>query len=169
MANTPRAIVSTASLTTRRTFCAHACQAASLLALGTVLPGCGGGGGSPTAPSGPPPAAQLPRISGGVQNDTVTVAIDAASSLASVGGAALVQSTAGMFLVARMSQDAFAAFTATCTHEACTITGFSNQTFVCPCHGSQFNTSGGVINGPAARALPQYATQFANDTLMISI
>jgi Rieske Fe-S protein len=74
-----------------------------------------------------------------------------------------------MFLVARTAQDAFAAFTATCTHEACTISGFNNQTFVCPCHGSQFNTNGGVVNGPATRALPQYAARFANGTLTISL
>jgi cytochrome b6-f complex iron-sulfur subunit len=108
-------------------------------------------------------------VSAGVAGNAVNVAIDDGSPLASVGAAALVQSAVGMFLVARTGQETFAAFTATCTHEACTITGFSNQTFVCPCHGSQFNTTGGVISGPATRALPQFATEFGNDTLTISL
>ena len=169
MSQRPDAPFPVSSLPTRRTFCVQAGQAASLIALGALLTSCGGGGGSPTSPSDPPSASQLPRVSGGVANNAVTVAIDASSPLASVGSVALVQSTSGMFLVARTAPDAFAAFTAACTHEACTITGFNNQTFVCPCHGSRFNTNGGVVNGPATRALPQFAAQFANGTLTISL
>ena len=58
---------------------------------------------------------------------------------------------------------------ATRTHEACTITGFQHQTFVCPCHGSHFNTSGGVLNGPATRSLPQFSTQVAGGVPTISM
>ena len=43
-----------------------------------------------------------------------------------VGGAALVRTSVRDFLVARTAQDAFTALTATCTHEACTITGFQS-------------------------------------------
>jgi hypothetical protein len=53
----------------------------------------------------------------------------------------------------------------TCTHESCTITGFADSSYVCPCHGSRFDTSGRVLNGPASRALRQYQTQFANGVL----
>jgi Rieske Fe-S protein len=56
----------------------------------------------------------------------------------------------------------------TITHQACTITGHGNQTFVCPCHGSQFDTSGRVLSGPAPAPLPRYQTQFANNVLTIT-
>jgi Rieske Fe-S protein len=48
---------------------------------------------------------------------------------------------------------AFAAVTAVCTHEVCTINGISGSIYVCPCHGSQFSATGGVVQGPAARPL----------------
>jgi Rieske Fe-S protein len=111
----------------------------------------------------------LPTISGSSAGGAVTLTVDASSPLASVGGAALVQSSSGFFLVARTAADAFTALTATCTHEACTINGFSSPRYVCPCHGSQFDTSGRVANGPATTALRQFATRFANNVLTITL
>jgi cytochrome b6-f complex iron-sulfur subunit len=98
----------------------------------------------------------------------VTVTIDAGSPLAATGAAALVRSSLGEFLVARTDTDAFSALTAVCTHQNCTITGLSGQTFVCPCHGSRFDPSGGVVNGPAPSALRRFPTQFAGNVLTIS-
>ena len=102
-------------------------------------------------------------------NGAVNVAIDSASPLASVGGAALVQSPAGLFLVARTSQTTFTALTSLCTHQDCTITGFLNSRYVCPCHLSQFSTSGSVVQGPAVAPLRQFATAFANNVLTITL
>jgi cytochrome b6-f complex iron-sulfur subunit len=99
----------------------------------------------------------------------VTVAVDAASPLAAAGSAAIVRTSLGTFLVARTTQETFSAVTATCTHEACTITGFQNSQFVCPCHGSRFTPSGAVANGPATRPLTQYATQFGNGVLTFTV
>ena len=154
------------STPTRREFCTDACRVLSLAGLAALLPGCGGGG-SPTAPSGSVPA--LPVVSAPVAGGAATIPIDAASPLASVGGAALVQTSSGNLLVARTAQETFAAFTAVCTHQACTITGFQNQLFVCPCHGSQFSTAGSPVSGPANRALRQFATSFANNVLTIAV
>jgi cytochrome b6-f complex iron-sulfur subunit len=149
---------------TRRDFCTHACHAISFIALGSFIPACGG---SPTSPSGSAPS--LPTIGGTVSSGTVSVNVDANSPLAATGGAALVQSSSGNFLVSRTGQDTFVALTAVCTHESCTITGFESQTYVCPCHGSRFNTSGGVVNGPATRALRTFTTSFTNNVLTISL
>jgi cytochrome b6-f complex iron-sulfur subunit len=64
-----------------------------------------------------------------------------------------------------MSQDDFSVLTAICTHEACTVNGFSNSRFLCPCHGSQYSTAGAVLVGPATRSLQQFAASFSNGTL----
>lgn len=156
-------------LHSRRQFCIGACQAASVAALGglasTLLAGCGGS--SPTSPSGGLGSA-LPIVNASRANGVVTVTIDNGSPLASVGGVALVQASGGVFLVARTTQDSFTALTAICTHQMCTITNFSNQLFVCPCHGSEFDTSGQVARGPAGLPLHQYPTQFGNNVLTIT-
>jgi cytochrome b6-f complex iron-sulfur subunit len=158
---------------TRREFCAQACQMASAAALagsmGALLPGCSGGGGSITGGSLPPDVPALSTLSATAASGAATVNIDAGSPLAAVGSAALVHSPSGLLLVAHTGPDTFTAVTATCTHESCTITGFTGESFVCPCHGSRFSTSGTVQNGPATRALRSFATRFAGNVLTISV
>ena len=148
---------------TRRAFCVQACQAASCLAVGTLVSACGGGG------SGPSNVPQLTTINGSISGATVQVQIDSSSPLAAVGGAAMVRSSGGAFLVARTGQESFSALTTVCTHETCTITGFDSSNFVCPCHGSRFSTAGRVVNGPANAPLRSFATSFANNLLTISL
>lgn len=42
-----------------------------------------------------------------------------------------------------------------CTHRGCTVPWNAEQNrFVCPCHGSQYDAEGRVLQGPAARSLP---------------
>ncbi len=155
---------------TRRQFCMDVCQAASLATLGgglvVALEGCGGG--NPTGPGGGS-FQSLPTVAGTLGNASISVAVDAASPLAAVGSAALVQSAAGNFLLAHTAQDTFAALTANCTHQACVVSGYANGTFICPCHGSEFTTDGRVVAGPAPAALRRYATQFANGVVTVSL
>ena len=152
---------------TRREFCRHACQLAALT-LGGSVGACGGGGGGGDDVTGPS-ATSLPTVTASSAGGAATLSVDSTSPLASVGSAALVQSSGGLLLVARTAQDVFTALTATCTHERCTITGFSSQAFVCPCHGSRFDTSGRVLNGPATASLRSYPTQFASGVLSITL
>lgn len=152
--------------TSRREFCAHA---VSLVTVASLLEGCGSKG-NPGAPGGGAGgASSLSTINGTLAGGAVSLTIDSASPLASAGNVALVQAGGQSFLVARTGQDAFNAMTAVCTHEGCTITGFSSGRFVCPCHGSQFSTSGQVQAGPANRALRTFTTQFTNNVLTITL
>ena len=147
----------------RRAFCVQACRATSCLALAALAEACGGGGG--TGPSNVP---LLSTVNGTVSGSTVQVQIDSSSALAAVGGAALVRSSSGVFLVARTGDQTFTALTSTCTHQTCTITGFDGGDYVCPCHGSRFTTSGRVVNGPAPAPLRAFNSSFANNVLTIS-
>lgn len=148
---------------TRREFCAHACQTASLLALGAIA-GCGDSSTSPSRTSAPPLASAAATIAGRVVSVSIT-----GSALAAVGSAATVPTSLGTFLVSRTGADTFVALTAICTHEQCTITGFDGSRYVCPCHGSQYATSGSVVMGPATRALTQFPTAFAAGVLTFTV
>ena len=143
-----------------------ASMAALAGSMGALLQGCGGGGSTGTLPSDVP---VLPTVNGTAASGAVTVSVDAGSPLSAVGSAALVQSSSGVFLVAHTGQDAFTAFSAICTHAQCTIIGFVGSSFVCPCHGSRFSTSGAVQNGPATRSLRALSTRVASNVLTISV
>ena len=107
-------------------------------------------------------------LTGTVTNGGITVPTASGSPLAPTGGMALVTSTSGDFLVTRTGATTFVALTAECTHQACIVSLGTQNSFVCPCHGSEYDTSGHVIVGPAIAPLRQYTTQFANDMLNIS-
>jgi Rieske Fe-S protein len=152
--------------TNRRDFCAHAARATCCAAIGLVLESCGGGGSSPTAPGH---SSLLPTVNGTRMTGGIAVTIDSSSPLAAGGTVALVQSSAGSFLVAHTGGETFVALTAICTHQGCTITNVENQTtYVCPCHGSTFDLNGRVLNGPALAPLRVYATQLADGVLTIA-
>lgn len=157
-------------LLSRREFCAGACQAASCATLATLATACSGGDGSPTSPSGGGGGGTslLPVLTGQFANSRVQVTTPG-SALANVEGAALVESIAGVFLVARTGTTTFSAIDATCTHEGTTINGVNGNIYICPGHGSRFNRSGQVVNGPAQASLRQYSTSFANDILTINL
>ncbi|MDQ2805190.1 MAG: Rieske (2Fe-2S) protein [Pseudomonadota bacterium] len=57
-----------------------------------------------------------------------------------------------------LSADGVVAFSAICTHQACTITEWlsAKQVLQCPCHQSQYDpkNDGAAVSGPAPRALP---------------
>lgn len=156
---------------TRREFCVNVCRAGSLLAigpaLGELLSGCedptSGGGGGGGGGSG------LTVIQATASMGVITLTIDSSSPLAAVGSAAIVQYNGGALLVAHTAQDTFTALTTICTHQGCTINSFAGQVYQCPCHGSQFNTSGQVVRGPAGSPLRLFATQFASGQLTITL
>ena len=148
----------------RRQFCAGACQVASCAALSTLVSACGDG---PTSPSGGG-ASPLPTLAGRFSGSIVQVNASG-SALANVGGAALVESVAGLFLIARTSASGFTTVDGVCTHEGCTINGAAGDVYVCPCHGSRYDRNGQVVNGPARASLRQYATTFADDVVTIRL
>ena len=51
----------------------------------------------------------------------------------------------------------------TCTHQGCTVQPAADGTYLCPCHGAQFDRSGRVIKGPAERDLPRFQVMTAQN------
>lgn len=70
--------------------------------------------------------------------------------------------------ISRSGQNSFTAFAVYCTHLGCPVQWLqSAHIFICPCHGSVFNSNGTVAGGPAPRALFQYPIRVVNGRLQL--
>ena len=63
-------------------------------------------------------------------------------------------------IVARKGDGSFVAVSKNCTHQGQQLTfQAANDRFNCALHGSNFSTTGAVVNGPATSPLKQYKTE----------
>jgi Rieske Fe-S protein len=128
-----------------------------------VLAACGSDG---PAPSSPPPAgggatpAPQPATEGTGGGAIQTSDIP-------VGGGKIYADA--RVVVTQPAAGSFKAFSATCTHMACTVADVSDGKIKCPCHGSQYNIAdGSVAQGPATRPLPPKMVTVNGSTLTVS-
>ena len=74
----------------------------------------------------------------------------------------------GKFYLARLDDGGFLAMSRRCTHLSCTVPWVSSENkFICPCHSSEFDITGEVINPPAPRALDLYPITIENKVLKV--
>ena len=63
------------------------------------------------------------------------------------------------------------AYSATCTHQGCTVSyQSSKKSLYCPCHGAEFDPfkNGGVITGPALDSLPAVKVKITGDWVVLA-
>lgn len=60
----------------------------------------------------------------------------------------------GFFLIAEAS--GIYAITSICTHHGCTVHLEENKSFECPCHDSEYDLQGNVLQGPAKLPLKHF-------------
>ena len=102
-------------------------------------------------------------------NNSSEVVVDLTSSayadLGTVGGYAYKDN----IIVIRTSDTQYVALSKICTHQGCTVlyNSATNQ-LPCPCHGSLYNISGNVLNGPATSSLKKYSTKIDGNNLIIT-
>lgn len=63
--------------------------------------------------------------------------------------------------VLRLGDGEFTTLSPICTHRGCTVE-IEGARLVCPCHGSTYDRSGRVLQGPAPRALTEYRTELSS-------
>lgn len=74
----------------------------------------------------------------------------------------------GKFYLARLEDGGFLALSRSCTHLNCTVPWVAKEKkFICPCHSSEFDITGEVINPPAPRALNLYPITIENNVLKV--
>jgi len=136
--------------------------------LGTIIASCSGSG-----PSGPSPVTTMSIIQGTVSNNEISIALGASSPIANKGSRAVVEynNGGGAVLVEHNSDDTYRAISGICTHQGCIITDYdgTNNDFVCPCHGSRFDLSGNIVQGPAHSKLSEFTTRIENGSLIITL
>lgn len=73
-------------------------------------------------------------------------------------------------LVVHVKPGLFVGVDIKCTHANCEVTyDRDNTRFYCPCHGSQFDLYGRVIQGPATKPLAYYHAELQGDEVMVTL
>jgi Rieske Fe-S protein len=74
----------------------------------------------------------------------------------------------GRFYLVRMEDGGFLAVSGICTHLGCAIRWEADENkFLCPCHSSSFDITGGVISPPATKALDIYPVTIENEFVSV--
>ncbi|GAB4572253.1 MAG: Rieske (2Fe-2S) protein [Anaerolineae bacterium] len=75
---------------------------------------------------------------------------------------------AGRFYLVRLADGGFIALYRRCTHLGCAVPWDQEQgRFVCPCHASEFETDGEVVNPPAPRPLDRFAVTITAGQILV--
>jgi Rieske Fe-S protein len=99
----------------------------------------------------------------GVTNGVAQLTFVQFPQLETVGDGVVVDTPSRPIVVIRTGATTATALSGVCTHAGCTVEFSSGTRISCPCHGSEFDLSGRVTNGPARQPLPTYpATVDAN-------
>jgi cytochrome b6-f complex iron-sulfur subunit len=136
---------------------------ATLAAAAALLASCTQGGDSFAPKSANPDPG--PGTSGG----SLTVTVASFPALATVGGIAAVGTISFTpIAVVRTGASSYVALSRICTHAGCDISVVSGG-FSCPCHGSQFDSTGAATQGPAVNALERFHVAVSGDGTTLTI
>lgn len=73
-------------------------------------------------------------------------------------------------IVVRVAADRFRALSIECPHSGCAVSNVDGPKLICPCHGSEFDSTGRRLAGPAPTGLTELPATFdvASRTLRVS-
>lgn len=58
-------------------------------------------------------------------------------------------------------------FSSSCPHLGCKISRYVNNKFICPCHGSEFDSEGNRVKGPATASLKKLKFYISGKDIII--
>ncbi len=132
--------------------------AGSLLSSGAVAPlvqGCAGG---------------LPTYRAKVADKRMVLPKAEADALAAPNGILVVRAAGlpGPIILRHITNNGIVALTSVCTHRGCELRPFPDS-LRCPCHGSEFDEFGEVIQGPARQPLTRYNVEESETSYIVHI
>jgi Rieske Fe-S protein len=123
-----------------------------------LIAGCSSSQSGTPAPAPPPPSGGSGAPAGTDLGKSSDIPVGGGKIFADQD-VVVTQPEAGMFK----------AFSATCTHQGCTVGTVADGTIDCPCHGSKYKiTDGSVVNGPAPQPLPAKTVAVSNGDIFVS-
>ncbi|MFF9780215.1 Rieske (2Fe-2S) protein [Streptomyces sp. NPDC013978] len=125
-----------------------------------LLVGCGGDSGDSEGDSGEETSPGDAGTGGAGEELAGTADIP-------VGGGRIFEDQ--KVVVTQPQEGDFKAFSAVCTHQGCIVSGVSDGTIDCACHGSKFKiTDGAVVRGPATRPLPAEEIKVSGNSIQLA-
>ena len=73
-------------------------------------------------------------------------------------------------VVTQPKKGTYKAFSGSCTHQGCAVTGVVNKRIECPCHGARFDfNTGKPVAGPARLGLKSYKVTVKKGRLIVQL
>ena len=148
----------------------RALSATAAITLGVpVLAACGSGETTsavtdPTASSSPDSETSSPSEDAGSGGGGEALA---STSDVPVGGCFVV--AAAKVVLTQPTEGDFKAFSATCTHQGCSVESSTEGEIPCPCHGSRFSLEDGApTSGPASSPLAAVEITVDGDSITMA-
>ncbi len=132
----------------RREFLALSAEAMAAV----LLAGCSSDSGDVAGPNG---NGEVPGEAVQITGNTITVRLSVVPALSATPGFLLISQA--RVVVIHTSGNDYRAFTSVCTHGKCDVNAFSGDRIRCPCHGSEYDTDGMNVAGPAQSPLTPFA------------
>ncbi len=142
-------------MSTRREFLQTLAGTLAVAAAAEWLPGC---------------AAGLPTVRGELRGDVIIIPIAEAAALRAPRGVLMVrpQNFPAAILLRRLDDNQLIALSTVCSHAGCEVRVLPNA-LQCPCHGSEYDVSGEVVEGPASRALQRFPVTEDQNSITIRV
>ncbi len=134
-------------------------ERATVAAIAGLLVACGADGGPTGVGVTPPPPSGGPW----------EVTVGSYAGLDHVGGVAKVSLSGGAVAgVGRIGETEYVAYGLACTHQGTQVNA-NGDGWLCPNHGSEYDTGGHVVRGPATLALVRLQASYDADTGVLTI